>query len=101
MRFPASFPEAGKDGRWEEKGNEEDEMAGWHHRLDGHEFEQASRVGDRQESLACYSPWGGKGSDMTEQLNRTLLKVIATLLDGKEKATGFNFLKKRKGSGSF
>ena len=43
------------------------------------EFEQAPRVGDGQESLVCYSPWGGKGSDTTERLNRTLLKVIATI----------------------
>ena len=45
---------------------EEDEMAGWHHRLNGHEFEQASGVGDGQGSLACCSPWGHKESDMTE-----------------------------------
>ena len=47
----------------------EDEMIGWHHRLDGHEFEQALGVGDRQGSLACCSPWGHKQMDMTEQLN--------------------------------
>ena len=47
----------------------EDEMIGWHHRLDGHEFEQAPEVGDGQGSLACYSLWGGKESDMTELLN--------------------------------
>ena len=46
-------------------------MVEWHHRLDGHEFEQAPGVGDGQESLACYSPWGHKGSDTTEQLNGT------------------------------
>ena len=46
----------------------EDEMVAWHHRLDGHEFEQVSEVGDGQGSLACYSPWGHKESDMTEQL---------------------------------
>ena len=44
-------------------------MVGWHHRLDGHEFEQALVVGDRQGSLACCSPWGRKESDMTERLN--------------------------------
>ena len=38
----------------------EDEMVGWHHRLDGHEFEQAPEVGNRQGSLACCSPWGHK-----------------------------------------
>ena len=51
-------PDAGKDWRQEEKGTTEDEMVGWHHRLDGHEFEQALGVGDGQESLACCSPWG-------------------------------------------
>ena len=44
-------------------------MVGWNHQLDGHEFEQASEVGDRQGSLACCSPWGLKDSDMTEFLN--------------------------------
>ena len=50
-------------------GTTEDEMVGWHHLLDGHEFEQVLRVGDGQGSLACCSPWGRKESDMTEQLN--------------------------------
>ena len=49
----------------------ENEMVGWHHQLDGHEFEQATGVGDGQGGLACCSPWGHKESDMTEQLNRT------------------------------
>ena len=53
----------------DEKGPTEDEMAGRHHRLDGHEFEQAPGVGDGQESLACCSRWCCKESDMTEQLN--------------------------------
>ena len=47
----------------------EDEMVGWHHRLDGHESEQALGVGDRQGNLACCSPWGCKESDTAEQLN--------------------------------
>ena len=46
----------------------EDEMVGWHHQLDGHEFEQPPGAGDGQGSLACYSPWGRKESDMTKQL---------------------------------
>ena len=46
-----------------------DEMVGWRHRLDGHEFEQALRVDDGQGSLACNSPWGCKVSDTTYQLN--------------------------------
>ena len=49
-------PDAGKDWRWEEKGMTEDEMVGWHHRLNGHEFEQALGVGDEQGSLTCCSP---------------------------------------------
>ena len=61
----------GKDWRQEEKGMSEDERAGWHHRLDGHEFEQALGISDRQGSLACCSPWSHKESDTTEQLNWT------------------------------
>ena len=64
-------PNAGKDWMWEEKGTTEDEIVGWHHQLDGHEFEQALGVGDGQGNLACGSPWGHKESDMTEQLNWT------------------------------
>ena len=63
-------PDAGKDWR-QEKGMTEDEMFGWRHWLDGHEFEQALGVGDRQGSLACSSPWGHKESDTTEWLNWT------------------------------
>ena len=44
-------------------------MAGWHHRLDGHEFEQAPGVGDGQGGLACCGPWGHKESDTTQLLN--------------------------------
>ena len=51
----------------EEKGTTEDEMVGWHHRIDEHEFQQAPGVGDGQESLACCSPWGRKESNTTEQ----------------------------------
>ena len=47
----------------------EDEMVAWHHRLDGHEPEQALGVGDGQGSLACYSPRGYKESDMAERMN--------------------------------
>ena len=49
-------PDAGKDWRQEDKGTTEDEMVGWHHRLDGHEFEQALGVGDGRGSLGCCSP---------------------------------------------
>ena len=47
----------------------DDEMVGWHHQLDGHEFEQAPRVGDGQGGLACCDSWGCKESDTTERLN--------------------------------
>ena len=47
----------------------EDEMVGWYHRLDGHEFKQTQRAGGGQESLACCSPWGCKESDTAERLN--------------------------------
>jgi len=62
-------PDAGKDWRQEEKGMTEDEMVGWHHGLDGHEFEQAAEVGDGQGGLVCYSPWDRKELDSTEWLN--------------------------------
>ena len=50
-------------------GSTEDEMVGWYHRLNGHEFGQTPGNGGDQKSLACYSPWGHKESDMTQQLN--------------------------------
>ena len=50
----------------------EDEMVGWHHRLDGHEFEQAPGVGDGPGGLACCNPWGHKELDITQQLNNRL-----------------------------
>ena len=56
-----------------EKGATEDEMAGWHHWLDGHEFGQTPGVGDGQGGLACCDSWGHKESDMTEQLSWTEL----------------------------
>ena len=62
-------PDAGKYWEQEEKGMIEDEMVGWHHWLDGREFEQALGTGDGQETLACWRPWGHKESDMTEELN--------------------------------
>ena len=51
------------------RGQSEDEMVGWHHQFDGHEFEQALGIGEGQGSLACCSLWGRKESDTTEQLN--------------------------------
>ena len=72
--------DAGQDWRQEEKGTTEDEMVGWHHWLNRHEFEQGLGVGDRQlgvgdGSLACCSPWGHKESDTTEWLNWTELST--------------------------
>ena len=61
--------DAGRDWGQEEKGTTEDEMAGWHHRLDVRESEQTPGVGDGQGGLACCSPWGRKESDRTEWLN--------------------------------
>ena len=75
-------PDAGKDWRREEKGTTEDEMAGWHHRLNGHEFEWTPGVGDGQEGLVCYSPWGRKEWDMTDGLNWTELKKEKVTKDG-------------------
>ena len=66
-------PDSGKDWRQEEKGMTEDEMVGWHHQLDGHEFEQALRVGDGQGSLACCNPQGHKELNTTEPLDWTEL----------------------------
>ena len=62
-------PDAGKDWRREEKGMTEAEMVGWHHSLNGHEFEWTPGVGDGQGGLACCDSWGCKELDTTEQLN--------------------------------
>jgi len=59
----------------------EDETVGWHHRLNGHEFEQAPGVADEQGSLVCCSPWGCKELDTTERLNRTVSERAGMLVD--------------------
>ena len=64
-------PDAGKDWRWEEKGTTEDEMVGWHHRLNGHGFGWTRGVGDGQGGLECCGSWGRKELDTTEQLTWT------------------------------
>ena len=74
-RLIGKDPDAGKDWRQEEKGTTEDEMVEWHHRLDGHEFEETLGVGDEQKSLVCCSSWGHEESDMTE-LNWSELHLI-------------------------
>ena len=69
-------PDAGRDWGQEEKGTIEDEMAGWHHWLDGHKFEWTPGAGDGQGGLVCCDSWGRKESDMTEWLNWTELNWI-------------------------
>ena len=68
--------DAGRDWGQEEKGTSEDEMAGWHHRLDGREFEWTPGVGKGQGGLECCDSWGCKESDTTERLNWTELTSI-------------------------
>ena len=74
--------DAGKEWRQEEKGMTENEMIGWHHWLCGHEFEQSSEDSEGQGSLKCFSPWGGKESDMTEWLNNKLSMAFAIYEEG-------------------
>ena len=61
--------DVGRDWGQEEKGTTEDEMAGWHHWLNGHEFEWTPGVGDGQGGVVCCNSWGCKESDTTERLN--------------------------------
>ena len=65
-RLTRKDPDAGKDRGQEEKEMTEDEMTGWHHRLNGDEFEKIPGDGEGQGSLACCSPWGCKELDATE-----------------------------------
>ena len=69
--------DAGRDWGQEEKGTTEDEMAGWHHWLNGHESGWTLGVGDWQGGLACCDSWGRKESDMTERLNWTDWHIVA------------------------
>ena len=75
-RFIRKDPDAGKDWRQEEKGTTQDEMVGWHHRLNGREFERAPGDGGGQGSLACCSPQRCKESDTTEWLNWTEYSIV-------------------------
>ena len=72
--------DAGRDWEQEEKGTPEDEMAGWHHWLDGHEFGWTPGVGDGKGGLTCCNSWGRKEPDATERLNWTELKEMLVLL---------------------
>ena len=69
-------PDAGKDWRWEEKGMTEDEMVGWHHRLNGHSLSKLRELVMGQGGLAYCSPWDCKESDMTEWLNWLIMCQI-------------------------
>ena len=84
-------PGAGKDWGREEKGMTEDEMAGWHHWLNGHGFGWTPGVGDGQGALAYCSPWGHKESDMTEQLNWYIHEYINPVIMNGTKQFTFNY----------
>ena len=76
-QFIGKAPDAGKDWKQEEKGMTEDEMVGWHHWLNGHEFEQTLGDSEGLGSLACSSPWGCEKLDTTEQLsNKKVVLVV-------------------------
>ena len=72
-------PDAGRDWGQEEKGTTEDEMAGWHHRLNEHEFGWTPGVGDGQGGLSCCHSWGCKETDTTEWLNWTERRMLGEL----------------------
>ena len=76
-------PDAGKGWRQEEKGTTQDRMIGWHHWLNGHEFEQALGNGEGQENLTCCSPWGRRvGHDcVTEHQHQCLINKDANILN--------------------
>ena len=78
-RLIGKHPDAGKDWGQEEKGTTEDEMFGWHHWLNGHEFEQTLGGGEGQWSLVCCSPWGCKWLDTTEWLNNNSRRITLSL----------------------
>ena len=78
--FIGKDPDAGKDWRQKEKGVAEGEMVGWHHWLNGHEFEKAPGDGEGQGSLASCSPWGRKEWDMTLGLNNNNNQIICNVI---------------------
>ena len=81
-RLIGKDPDVGKDWKQEEKGVTEDKMVGWHHWLNGHEFEQTLGDSERQGSLVCCSPWGCKKLDTTEWLNWTMYLTHTTTFEG-------------------
>ena len=89
--FIGKDSDAGRDWGQEEKGTTEDELAGWHHWLDGGEFEWTLGVGDGQGGLVCCNSWGCKESDTTEQLNWTEPNVLMGFPGGSVgKETAYN-----------
>ena len=77
-------PDSGKNWGQEEKGTTEDEVIGWHHRLDGHGFGWTLEIGDGQGGLVCCGSWGHRESDTTERLNWTELKALLGILKKKK-----------------
>ena len=90
-------PDAGRDWGQEEKGTAEDEMAGWHHRLHGLEFEWTPGVGDGQGGLVCCNSWGRKESDTTEQQNWTDTYIYYLVISANNAETSWG-LNRRKSS---
>ena len=88
--------DAGRDWGQEEKWTTEDEMAGWHHQLDGCEFEWTPGVGDGQRGLTCCDSWSRKELDMTEWLNWTELMVFPVVLYGCENWTLSSWVPKNR-----
>ena len=86
-QFIEKDPNDGKDRRQEEKGVTEDEMVGWHHWLNGHEFEQAPGDNEGQGSLMCCSPWGRKELNMTEQLKNNSSAGDTSSIPGSGRST--------------
>ena len=82
-------PDAGEDRRQKKKGMTEDEMVGWHHQLDEHEFEQALEVGNGQGGLVFYSPWGHRESDRTEPVNWPELSFSPELMITQQNNSSF------------
>ena len=78
------YPDAGKDWGQEEKGMTEDEMVGWHHWLNGHEFGQTLGDGGGQAGLVCCSPWCHEELDMTEKLKNFALKKISSCVGNRK-----------------
>ena len=73
----------------------EDEMVGWHHRLSGHEFAQTPGDGEGRGSLVCYSPWGPKEQDMTEQRNIIIITTLKLQVETKIQTEITNYVLNR------